>query len=99
MRWCAGPASRSALGQPGPVLTRCGLQMADGALLRLVMIGLAPLTGEAERPGRLQGRNSCGGVAFVAGPMRIHRRGVGLDDAFGAMARRAVDARRVVVVV
>ena len=73
--------------------------MADAAFLLLVVIGLARMTGEAERSSRLQDSHRGGGVAFVAGAMRVDRRSVRLDDAFGAVARGAVQPRGVVVVV
>ena len=74
-----------------PVLSRSGLEVADGALLLLVVVGLARMTREAEGSGRLQSSDRGGRVALVAGAVRVDRRRVGLDDALGAVARRAVE--------
>src|SRR3954452_17538179 len=91
--------SRSALSEPGPVLPRRGLQMADGAFPGLVVIDLGRMAREAEGSGRLQRRHRRAGVAGVAGAVGVHRRRVGLDDVLGAMAGGAVHPGGVVIVV
>ena len=91
----AGCASRSTAGQPGAVLSRSGLQVADGALL-LLRSGRSRSNGRrGRRTGSAPAQRRCAArMALVAGAVRVDRRRVRLDDALGAMARRAVDARR-----
>ena len=73
--------------------------MADGALLRGVMVHLRVMTGQAKRARGRERRNCRRGMASITGHMRIYRRLVRLHDLRRTMAGGAVPVRRMVIFV
>ena len=73
--------------------------MADGALLRRVMVRLRVMAGEAERARRSEGRHGCRSMASIAGQMRVNRWLVRSHDLSGTMAGGAVPVCGMMVVV